>query len=83
MRIVTAITCTILFSLTLPSLSFAGSDCDDADSKSDVKKCVKSNNGNGNGNNAKNKDYDDDYYVSCMRINNLTLRRECLDKRRD
>jgi len=96
MRIVTATVCTFLLSLALPALSFAGSNCDDAGSASDVRNCVKNNNdqkGKGKGNcndngncgkaKAKAKDYDDDYSVRCMEINNLVLRRECLDRRRD
>lgn len=99
MRIVSAIACTFLLSLALPTLSFAGSDCDDAGSASDVRNCLKNNsdnnqkgkgNCNDNGNcgkakdKAKNKDYDDDdYSVNCKDINSTVLRRQCLDKRRD
>ncbi|VVP77803.1 hypothetical protein PS934_00410 [Pseudomonas fluorescens] len=95
MRIVAAAVCTLLFSLALPSISFAGSNCDDAGSASDVRNCLKNNNDqkgqgncNDNGNCGKAKDKaknndDDDYSVSCMEINNLVLRRQCLDKRRD
>ena len=96
MRIVTAAVFTFLLSLALPTVSFAGSDCDNAGSASDVRNCVKNNNdqkGKGNCNDngncgkakakAKNKDYDDDHSVSCMEINNLALRRECLDRRRN
>ncbi len=96
MRIVAAAVCTLLFSLALPSISFAGSNCDDAGSASDVRNCLKNSNdqkGQGNCNDngncgkakakAKAKDYDDDYSVRCMEINNLVLRRECLDRRRD
>ncbi|WP_223455814.1 MULTISPECIES: hypothetical protein [unclassified Pseudomonas] len=94
MRIIAAAVCTLLFSLALPSMSFAGSNCDDAGSASDVRNCVKNNNDqkgkgncNDNGNCGKAKDKAknnaDDYSVSCMEINNLVLRRQCLDKRRD
>ncbi|POA17692.1 MULTISPECIES: hypothetical protein [unclassified Pseudomonas] len=100
MRIVAALACTFMLSLTLPSMSFAGSDCDDADSASELRNCLKNNsdydndnkgkgncNANGNcdksKNKGKNKGDDDDYAVSCMDINNLTLRRECIEKRRD
>ncbi|MCY1249963.1 hypothetical protein D3C76_257320 [compost metagenome] len=94
MRIVAASVCALLFSLALPSLSFAGSDCDDAGSASDVRNCLKNNNDqkgkgncNDNGNCGKAKDKaknkQDDHAVSCMEINNLVLRRECLEKRRD
>ncbi|RON24233.1 hypothetical protein BK660_00765 [Pseudomonas brassicacearum] len=93
MRIIATLGCTLLFSLALPSLSFAASNCDNAGSASAAKNCIKNNNDqkgkgncNGNGNcdkakDAKNKS--DDYSVSCMEINNMTLRRQCLDKRRD
>lgn len=94
MRIVAAAVCTLLFSLALPSISFAGSNCDNAGSASDVRNCMKNNNDqkgkgncNDNGNCGKAKDKAknnaDDHSVSCMEINNLTLRRQCLDKRRD
>lgn len=95
MRIVATLVCTFVISMALPSLSFAGSDCDDAGSASDVRNCLKNNsdqkgkgncNDNGNCNKAKDKAKNndrDDYEVSCMEINNLVLRRQCLDKRRD
>lgn len=96
MRIVAATVCTFLLFLALPSPSFAGSDCDDAGSASDIRNCLKNQgdqkgkgNCNDNGNcgkakdKAKNKDDDDDHSVSCMEINNTALRRECLERRRD
>lgn len=63
MRIVPALICTLLLSLSLPAQSFAGSDCDDAGSLSDIKNCVNNQNNdqkgkgncNGNGNCGKNK----------------------------
>ncbi|PWK33578.1 hypothetical protein LOY55_15910 [Pseudomonas sp. B21-040] len=95
MRIVAASVCTLLLSLALPALSFAGSNCGDSGSASDARNCVKNNNdqkGKGNCNNngncdkakdkAKNK-ADDDHSVECREINNLVLRRECLDRRRN
>ncbi|MGY4534421.1 hypothetical protein ACVW0Y_003561 [Pseudomonas sp. TE3786] len=87
MRIVMALLCTFLLSLTLPSLSFAGSNCDKSD-----KNCFKNNgnqkgkgncNENGNCEKAKDKANNDDYSVDCREINNLVLRRECLERRRD
>ena len=98
MRIIAPLVCTFLFSLGLPSLSFAAANCENAGSANAAKNCVKYNNnqngnggkgncnGNGNcGNNAKEKakDYDDDHAVECRDINSITLRRQCLDKRRD
>ena len=93
MRIIAPLVCTFLLSMALPTLSFGGSNCDNAGSKSAAKNCVKNNNdqkgkgncnGNGNCDKAKNaKDNRDDHSVSCMEINNLVLRRQCLDKRRD
>ena len=89
MRIVVALVCTFFFSLALPSLSFAGSNCDKSD-----KNCYKNNgnqkgkgncNENGNCDKAKDKakDYDDDHSIECRDINSLTLRRQCLERRRD
>jgi hypothetical protein len=91
MRIIATFVCTLLFSLALPSPSFAASNCNNAGSANAAKNCVKNNNdlksncnGNGNCDKAKNaKDKADDHAVSCMEINNMTLRRQCLDKRRD
>lgn len=91
MKIIATLVCTLLFSLALPSPSFAASNCNNAGSANAAKNCVKNNNdqkgncnGNGNCDKAKNaKDKADDHAVSCMEINNMTLRRQCLDKRRD
>ncbi|MBB2495728.1 hypothetical protein [Aquipseudomonas ullengensis] len=97
MRIVATLVCALLLSPTLPSLAFAGSDCKDAGSASDVRDCLRDQdsdqkgkgncNEKGNCDKAKGKskdDYDnDDYLINCHEINSLTLRRECLDKRRD
>ena len=95
MRIIATLVCTFLLSLALPPLSFAASNCENSGSKNAAKNCVKNNNdqkgkgncnGNGNcGNNAKDKakDYDDDHAIDCRDINSITLRRECLERRRD
>jgi len=100
MRIIAPLVCTFLFSLALPSLSFAA-NCENAGSANGAKNCVKYNNnqnGNGNGNSGKGncngngncgnnakekaKDYDDDHAVECRDINSITLRRQCLERRR-
>ena len=99
MRILAALICTLLLSLSVPSPSFASSDCDNAGSLSDIKDCLKNQdneqkgkgNCNENGNCDKNKgngkaqskDKDDDYEVSCMKIDNRDRRRECLERRMD
>lgn len=95
MRIVAPLVCTFLLSLTLPSLSFAGSNCDDAGSASDIRDCLRNQdndqkgkgncNEKGNCDKSKSKgDYDDDdHLVNCHEINSLTLRRECIERRRD
>ncbi len=94
MRIIATLVCALLLSLALPSLSFAGSNCENSGSKNAAKNCVKNNNeqkgkgncnGNGNcGEKAKDKakDYDDDHAVECRDINSIALRRECLERRR-
>lgn len=96
MRIAVALVCTLLFSLTLPSLSYAGSNCDDAGSASEIRDCLRDNdndqkgkgncNEKGNCGNAKGKAKghdkdDDDYEVSCMEILNRDRRRECIERR--
>lgn len=90
MRIVLTIVCTLLLSLALPSLSFAGSDCDDAGSLSDIRDCLNDDDnkgkseGKGKGKaKGHDKDDDDDYKVSCMEILNRDRRRECLERRAD
>lgn len=96
MRIVATLVCTLFLSLALPSLSFAGSNCDDAGSLSDIRDCLEDdddNKGKGNCNEkgncdkakgkAKGHDRDDDYEVSCMEILNRDRRRECLERRAD
>lgn len=98
MRLIAALTCTLLLSLCLPAQSFADSDCDDAGSLSDIRDCLndqdddqkgKGNcNENGNCNKSKgngkaqNKDKED-YEVSCMQIDNRDRRRECIERRLD
>ena len=50
MRIIAPLVCTFLLSLALPSLSFAGANCENAGSANAAKNCVKyNNNQNGNG----------------------------------